>query len=273
MLQQENISEDLIQEVLEHYPRYNLVEIYLGRDTQSIEDIEILSRSSDKETKIELAKAIADGRCKAFNKEIISRLAHDKDITDDVRLSIQERPEYEEATPEGYNTDFKYRTSDHSYGGYGPGSFDNVGGERRYLINGRIIMTEEGRKDSRAKDAEGRKWAYNAYTNYDSCMSEEEFIDYCSEHKDAIGIILANNEGPYNKEILFRRVAVIEKNREKSKENPGQNIDEPGEKFAKEVAEKAQERLELREKENEAQELLNQYKGLTPRDGVSLDDQ
>ena len=190
-----------------------------------------------------------------------------------MRLSIQERPEYEGAISEGYNTNFKYGTSDYSYGGYGPGSFDNMGGQRRYFINGRIIMTEEGRKDSRAKDAEDRKWAYNAYTNYDSCMSEEEFIDYCSEHKDAIGIILANNEGPYDKNILFRRVAVIERNREKSKENPSQNVDKPEETFAKEVAEKAQQRLELKEKEKAAQDLLNQYQGLTPSDEVSLDDQ
>ncbi len=65
----------------------------------------------------------------------------------------------------------------------------------------------------------------------------------------------------------------MKKNREKSKENPGQNIDEPGEKFAKEVAEKAQQRLELKEKEKAAQDLLNQYQGLTPSDEVSLDDQ
>lgn len=273
MLQQENISEDLIQEVLEHYPFYSLVEIYLGRDTQSIEDIEILSRSSDRETKIELAKAIVEGRCKTFNKEIIGRLANDKDITDDVRLSIQERPEYEEVIPEEYDTNFKYRTSDHSYGGDGPGSFDNMGGERRYFINGRKIMTNEGRQDSYATDSEGRKWAHNAYTNYDYCMSEEKFIDYCSEHKDAIGIILANNEGPYDKNILFRRVAVIERNREKSKENPSQNVDKPEETFAKEVAEKARQRLGLKEKEKAAQDLLNQYQGLTPSDEVSLDDQ
>ena len=78
----------------------------------------------------------------------------------------------------------------------------------------------------------------------------------------------------YNyKIILFRRVAVIERNREKSKENPSQNVDKPEETFAKEVAEKARQRLGLKEKEKAAQDLLNQYQGLTPSDEVSLDDQ
>ena len=39
------------------------------------------------------------------------------------------------------------------------------------------------------------------------------------------------------------------------------------------MAEKAQQRLELKEKEKAAQDLLNQYQGLTPSDEVSLDDQ
>lgn len=272
MLQQENISEDLIQEVLEHYPNSKSVETFLGRDTQSIESIETLSRSSNRDARTKLAIAIADGRCKVFNKEIISRLASDKEITDDVRLSLQERPEYEEVIPEKYDTNFKYRTRDHSYGGYGPGSFDNMGGERRYFVNGRIIMKERGRKDSYATDSEGRKWAHNAYTNYDYCMKEESFIEYCSEHQDAIGIILANNEGPYDKESLFRRVTVIEKNREKTKEEPSQSVDKPEETFAREVEKKAKERLELKAKEKEAKKLLDQYQELIPSDDISLDD-
>ena len=74
------------------------------------------------------------------------------------------------------------RTEERTFGA----SFDNAGGERQFYYKDALLMTEPGFKDSIAESPEEEKWARNSFTNFNDCMKDQDFIDYCRDHQEAI---------------------------------------------------------------------------------------
>ncbi len=156
----------------------------------------------------------------------------------------------DETFPEIQKTDFnenKCYTKEIRIGGDGPGSFDNLGGYKNYYYGSHVLFSEEGYRDSEATTAEGRKWAYNAFTNFSLCLSDEAFTDYCRQHQTAVEIIAANKEQFDSKNDFYDRCNLVEHRLEKQSEKEDKNLG------------------------TETKDVLKNAKDILARAGVSLD--
>ncbi len=240
---QENLDETLIKEIATKYARtsnyFGAVENdvvcqYFKNPDRYPNLIDIFANNEDKYVRMEVAEAYLDGRCEKLDKEIVNKLAQDPEIKMNIRLKLQETPEYEEIFSKNdadLSFRYDYRDSDNN--------------TRTYSINGKEIM--------RMQDQ------YLMYI--------EDFERFCNEHEDAIATILENDEEVYSREELKQRVNIVEGLLERE-----EKISEEDKKFVTEVVDKANKKKQLEKTKVEAEKLLQEYKNMDKSQGQSLND-
>lgn len=226
IISQKQITVDMMKEIAFKFP-YS-VSGYLSRDTKPKEVTEIFANSSEAYVRERVARKLFEGTINV-KKDTFRKLALDRELSDEVRMNLLEMQEFTEKETELTSNDMMIKPDyqDIRFGGDGPGSFDNVGGVRRYYINRECVLEERGFTDSYAIDAEGRKWARNAYTNFGDCTSFGKFEAFCQEHRQAVAILCKNKERYESFENLKKRVTMIERtiNKEVIKESNDASIE------------------------------------------------
>lgn len=226
IISQKQITVDMMKEIAFKFP-YSVFG-YVSRDTKPEEVTEIFANSSKAYVREIIARNLFKGTINV-KKDTFRKLALDREIPDEVRMNLLEMQEFTEKEPELTSDDMMINPDyqDIRFGGDGPGSFDNVGGVRRYYINRECVLEERGFTDSYAIDAEGRKWARNAYTNFGDCTSFGKFEAFCQEHRQAVAILCKNKEIYESFENLKKRVTMIERtiNKEVIKESNDASIE------------------------------------------------
>lgn len=211
LISQKNISEDMMIEIAKESEYPLVINSFLDRKEKPADVIEVFANSPLNEYREKIAEALANGEI-SVSMETLKKLATDNKIDDTTRIALLSMPDFTEQIDDIDEKDMSFYINyrDVAFGGDGPGSFDNKGGERRFFINGFKILSERGYTSSYATDAEGRKWARNAYTDFSMCKKIEDFKQYCNEHKEAIVVIARNQEQYGSFYNLTRRVEMIE---------------------------------------------------------------
>ncbi len=217
LVNQKNISEDTLNEIFDSYHSSIIAKEFLKRD--SIPNEIFQKMTNDSYMKDTAIKAVLQDKVTDINEETIRKLALDPKVDEKLRLEFMNSPKYKESLPqlEEKDLEFEFSTRDVIFGK----PFDNRGGERRYIINGKCIQTEKGMGSS---NPIGSQWARDAYTDFSLCSSQKEFEYFCNKHKEAIAILRKNGE-IYSKKGLSQRVDIVEKLIEKEKNmNSKENV-------------------------------------------------
>lgn len=93
--------------------------------------------------------------------------------------------------PEVKAADLSITESFRTYGGDGPGSFDNRGGEHNYQVNGFTVYREKGFTNSDPYDS---KWARDAFTDFSTTTTLDSFKEFAERHAPALAYMAKNKE-------------------------------------------------------------------------------
>lgn len=217
LMAQENIPLDMMIQIAKNPRSTGVCHEFFKREDKPYEVIEIWANANSP-FREEVAKQIVEGKI-TVGEEIFRELALDRAIDEKIRKKLLSMPEYKERLPEIDESsliDVEYK--DVRFGGWGPGSFDNRGGERRFFVNDINILSQSGHTVCEPDEA-GKTWARDAYTSFDFCSDLEDVKKYCQEHKNAILVILENKELYKSFGELSDRVNYIEEELDKRVQN------------------------------------------------------
>ena len=146
LISQNNISTEMMREILTQPISNITAELFLNRENKPEELIELVANSIHRDV---LAKMVADGTI-SVNEEIYRKLALSNNIDDYVRKKLLTDSRFIDRATDlsELNGEFNIDYRNVRYGGDGPGSYDNHGGERNFYVNGVIVLSEKGREDS-----------------------------------------------------------------------------------------------------------------------------
>lgn len=168
-------------------------------------------------------------KASVLTSETLYKLATDPDIDEKIRMKLMRYPEFLKTTPELPNPEnFNYSVNHKTYGGHGPGDFDNRGGEAQLMISYEVdgqstsakVLAEYVPSSFMGGDEpDALKWAHNWGTDFEGALTEEEASFITDGHERALAFIANNGELYESRRTLMNRIQALEKNHKQTKSN------------------------------------------------------
>ena len=138
-------------------------------------------------------------------------------------------PEFLKTTPELPEPE-KFNFSVHyiTYGGHGPGDFDNRGGEAQLrisfktngeLTSAKVLAEYVSSSFMGGSESDALSWAHNWGTDFGGALTEEEAGFITDGHERALAFIANNGELYKSRRTLMNRIQALEKNHKQTKSN------------------------------------------------------
>lgn len=164
-----------------------------------------------------------------LTSETFYTLATDSDIDEKIRMKLMKYPEFLKTTPELPEPE-KFNFSVHyiTYGGHGPGDFDNRGGEAQLrisfktngeLTSAKVLAEYVSSSFMGGSESDALSWAHNWGTDFGGALTEEEAGFITDGHERALAFIANNGELYKSRRTLMNRIQALEKNHKQTKSN------------------------------------------------------
>ena len=171
-----------------------------------------------------------------LTSETLYALATDPDIDEEIRMKLMKYPEFLKTTPELPEPEkFSFSVRHITYGGHGPGDFDNRGGEAQLRVsfetNGestsaKVLAEYVSSSFMGGSEPDARKWAHNWGTDFDGALTEEEASFIVGGHEQALAFIASNGEVYESRKNLMSRIRALEKNHKQQQPNSTKDLNE-----------------------------------------------